>query len=488
MPTLLASVLLVILMITVKDMQILEENAAQFGVSTAQLMENAGKAVSDYIRDHCTYSRALVVCGPGRNGGDGFVCARYLNCDVFFAGDIDSLPEASCSAYVKLDRLRIIDQVERVNFKQYDLIVDALFGYGVSGEIREPYRTVIMQLNALRHKPQIISIDFPSGFDAKNSSFDLKKSVYVKPSLVLALQDTKFPSGLFKTVVLDIGLPKEASQYVGMGDLKAALCERKKDARKGDHGKVLIIGGSDMHTGAPFLSSLGISALRSGTDLVLLAAPERVAWAINCLSPDLITRKIHGSFFTEEHLPEVLALSERMSAVLIGPGIGLCDETQNFVRRYVKEMRSRQVPLVIDADALKCVKIQDVRNAVFTPHRVEFEVLLKNSGLEEQQFMRKLGNSVLIAKGPEDRIFSSERMKLNTTGNPGMTVAGTGDVLSGLVAGFIAQGNSLFHAACAAAYVSGRCGDLLMKTHKYTYLASELPTMIPQILAEARAH
>lgn len=255
-----------------------------------------------------------------------------------------------------------------------------------------------------------------------------------------------------------------------MDKLKAFWKKRKPTSHKGENGRVLIVGGSPRYIGAPALA--GLAALRSGTDLVTIAAPEKVAWAINCLSPDLITYKAKGTRFTVRHASEITNLANTMDAALIGNGIGM--RAVPFIRKVVPLIK---IPLVLDADALKAVK--GVKNCVLTPHKREFEIYsgqkLKGTLKEEiKQVMEASGSNVILFKGKTDIIATSQKYKLNHTGNPGMTKGGTGDTLAGFCVGFIAQGMRMFEAACLAAEINGKIADNLARKYGYSYLASEI--------------
>jgi NAD(P)H-hydrate epimerase len=246
------------------------------------------------------------------------------------------------------------------------------------------------------------------------------------------------------------------------------LTKRKSKSHKGDNGKVLIIGGSRDYVGAVALA--GLAALRSGVDWVTIAAPEKVGYAINSLSADLVVKKFKGDDFCSSRAKDILKLEKDFNAVLIGNGIGM--HAKSFVKKYVRETKK---PLVIDADALKHIKLQDVKNAILTPHKGEFKILLKNSKLKESNYKKNLKNNIILLKGPIDQIITSSKTYYNKTGNPGMTKAGTGDVLAGLCVGFLGQGLSLLQSAINAAYFNGLAGDILLKKKTgFTFLASDL--------------
>ncbi len=249
--------------------------------------------------------------------------------------------------------------------------------------------------------------------------------------------------------------------------------QRPKLSHKGDNGRILVIGGSKGYVGAVALA--GLAAMRVGADIVTVCAPEKVAWAINCLAPDLITKKFKGGCFKASHSKEIIKLSKNFDVILIGNGIGR--KSSSFVNSIVRIPK----PKVIDADAIKSIQLQRIKNAVLTPHKKEYHLLLKNSKIAEKSLQKNLGNNVILLKGPVDRIITKNKIILNKTGNPGMTKAGTGDVLAGLVAGFISRRCSLEKAAYLAAYYNGMIGDNLKKKKGYTYLASDIVNDIRKI-------
>jgi len=296
--------------------------------------------------------------------------------------------------------------------------------------------------------------------------------------------------------------------------------KRKSSSHKGDNGKVLVIGGSREYVGAVALA--GLAAMRSGVDWVTVAAPEKVGWAINALTPDLVVKKYKGDDFCASHAEDILKLEKGFDAVLIGNGIGM--HAKSFVKKYVCESNKK---LVIDADALKHISLDMVKEGILTPHSGELKALLENSvkslsinkkiineiinkkssiekhgklkiSLVEQNqrfcqqsiIIRKILNNqklknkkiIILLKGPIDAIISKDKIAYNKTGNAGMTKAGTGDVLAGLCVGFVGQGVDLFQAACNAAYFNGLAGDILLKKKKgFTYLASDLTGEIKKL-------
>jgi NAD(P)H-hydrate epimerase len=251
--------------------------------------------------------------------------------------------------------------------------------------------------------------------------------------------------------------------------------KRSKGSKKGDAGRVLIIGGSEDYVGALVLS--GLAALRAGVDWVTVACPEKVGWAVHALSADLVVRKFNCSHFTLKDVNAVLKLEKKFDVVLIGTGLG--DRSDSFVRAFVRKSKK---PLVIDADGVKAVSLSSVSGALLTPHAGEFKMLLKNSKLSEKGLRSHLNGNVVLLKGATDTIISKERVVANRTGNPGMAKAGTGDVLAGLCVGFLGQGLSLFQSAVNGAYINGTLGDLLEKKKGYSYIASDLLMDLKRVL------
>ena len=266
-------------------------------------------------------------------------------------------------------------------------------------------------------------------------------------------------------------------RFIKKSDIR--LKKRKKTAHKGEAGEVLIIGGSEDYVGTLALS--GLAALRTGIDWITIAAPEKVGWALHTLTPDLVVKKFRGTHFTLRHADKIIKFSRNFDAVLIGGGIGR--KSDSFVRKIVRSVKK---PMVIDADGIKAIRLQDARNAILTPHKGEFELLLKNSRISGRELKRHIDGNVIVLKGPVDRIVSRERTWYNRTGNEGMTVGGTGDVLAGLAVGFLAQGYSLFDSACWAAYINGKAGDLLKRKMGYSFIASDLLMDMKKIMKQYR--
>ncbi len=261
------------------------------------------------------------------------------------------------------------------------------------------------------------------------------------------------------------------------------LKKRKTGSHKGENGRVLAVGGSIDYAGAIILA--GMSAYRTGVDQVVIAAPEKIALALNAW-PDFITLKFKGSYFKKKDAEKIVRMCGNYDVMLIGNGLAQRAETMRFSREAIKKCKIKKV---IDADAIKSIRLQDAENSIITPHQREFEILLKNSGINESSLSRKIsaarkiiGSNAILLKGKTDVIFSKDKIEYNETGNSGMTVGGTGDVLAGVCAGLAAQKNGLFESARFAAYINGQAGDLLFKEYGYGFTATDLADKISFIL------
>lgn len=266
-------------------------------------------------------------------------------------------------------------------------------------------------------------------------------------------------------------------------DVKKCIKKRAKDSHKGENGCVLVIGGCEDYVSAPALSAY--SALRTGIDLIVVASTEKAAYAINSFAIDFITKKMKGTYFSPEHTKDLLEFAKTFDAVLIGPGIGKRPETKAFVNEFIEKC---DTPLIVDADAIQQVRKKFVKG-ILCPHEREFEICFGvrppkelKPRIETVKDYAKKFNCVILLKGVIDIISDGKKVKLNKTGNEGMTVGGTGDILSGLCAGFIAQKANYFDAASAAAFINGTIGDRLKKKMGYGFTASDFLPLIPEII------
>lgn len=494
--------------ITSREMRALEVNAEYCGISLLQLMENAGRNVAvDIAQRFEAGKRVVIFCGLGGNGGDGFVTARHLLSmgfvvTVVLAGrSKEIVHEAAKKNFLSLSYLNEIPILEVTDSSdipkvEADVVVDALLGTGTKGSLKPPIRQMVEHINSLSGFK--IAVDVPTGIDSdtgENLGIVVKADVTVSfhaPRIGLA--NAKKYAG--ELIMRDIGVPRQMERFAGPGDVRLATRKRDLKAHKGDFGRLLVIGGSEVFSGAPSLVSL--AAFRSGVDIVTLAAPEKTARAISSLSPDLITVKLDGNHLKPGNMDVLKLYIEVVDAVALGPGLGLHPDTKEFVKTCINAVESAGKPLLLDADGLKAFaefKQPFKIPAVLTPHSGEYAILTGQKLLENleervaqvQKTAAEL-NAILLVKGKVDLVCSKKKYKLNFTGNPGMTVGGTGDVLSGVVGGLLAQRVDAFEAAVAGAFVNGAAGDFVVSEVGYHMLASDLLDWIPLIFNDPMSH
>lgn len=495
--------------ISSEAMRTLEFNAEYFGVSLLQLMENAGAHVAEEIASRFNAKKKVVVfCALGGNGGDGFVAARHLLSRGFDVSIVLSGRGCEITHSAALENWKALKFLQRsipvievydsslIPKVEADIVIDALLGTGSRGKLRPPILQLVGCINSIQAFK--VAVDVPTGLDSDSGEVI---GPVVKADLTVAFHKEKI--GLHKAkpyvgklVVRNIGLPREFETFVGPGDVMVPLSRRSSGAHKGDSGRLLSIGGGEVFSGAPTLVSL--AALRTGVDIVYLAAPDKTARDISSMSPDLITVKLQGNNLNPKNVETLKPYIDRVDAVVLGPGLGMEPETQEFVKGLVFAVERAGKPLLLDADGLKAFGSFKRRlkiPLVLTPHAGEYVILTgqKLSGALEHDVKAikrtalELG-AVILVKGPVDVICSGSRFKLNFTGNAGMTVGGTGDVLSGIVGGLLAQKVDGFEAAVAGAYVNGAAGDFVANSVGFHMVASDLLPWIPTVLDNPMDH
>ncbi len=473
-------------------------------------MENAGRAVADEISARFgAGSSVLIYGGTGRNGGDGTVLARHLagrgfNVVFRLVGNEEEISDSAAlhnwlalkamSATVRIGQYRDSSALSESNS---DIVVDALLGTGVRGKLRQPILKAVAVINGSRGFK--IALDVPSGIDSDTGDA-LGEAVRANLTVTLHAMKKGFSKAkeyCGEIKVVPIGIPPEAGTIAGPGDVDAARVQRSPEAHKGQFGRLLVIGGSEVFTGAP--TFVALAAYRTGTDLVFVAAPEVAAQAISSISPNLITIKLPGKNLAPAHIRILHEQLDKANAVAIGPGLGLSKQTISAVRKIVSLVRQSKKPLLLDADGLKALGVIKKRlfdgSTVMTPHAGEFQAIsgkppsrdLKVRSNEVKSFASRSGGVVLL-KGHTDVVSDGMRVKLNKTGNPGMTVGGTGDVLSGIVAGLLAQGVDGFSAAVAGAFINGAAGDLAEEQLGYHLTPTDLLEHIPKVMNDPMCH
>jgi len=470
-------------MITSERMAVVDANAEALGVPRKQLMESSGNAVAREVREVVDPGdRVVVVAGRGNNGGDAFVAARFLDeydVTTLLLGRADDIGTdiagenwAALTA-VGADVREVTDSAD-LDLPEADVLVDAMLGTGVTGALREPEATAANAINEA--DATVVAVDVPSGVDADTGE---SEGVAVGADRVVTFHDEK--PGLAEldadVRVADIGIPDAAELFVERGDLRTL--SRDPQSHKGDHGEVLVVGGGP-YTGAPALSAQ--AALRAGADLVRVACPESVAREVQGYEESLIVRDLPGERLRAGHVDRLLDLAADHDAVVFGPGLGDAEETAAAAREFLSSFDGT---CVVDADPLRQVpKVETNADLICTPHQGE---LLAMGGETDDDwrertdlvaaFAADLGHTLLV-KGAYDVVSDGDRTRVGRTGNPGMTVGGTGDVLAGIT-GALASIRDPVTAAGVAAYVNGSAGDLVVDERGYGLLATDLLDRIP---------
>ena len=477
------------------DRQTIEE----IGIPSMVLMENAGRQVVAALEaayEDLTDRHAAVLCGPGNNGGDGFVVARTLHhrgveVSVFVIGTIaaikgDARLNAEILGRLGLTAVEIADEqawdLHFSEISQCDLIIDAIFGTGLKSPLSGMMETVAADVNA--SNLPVIAIDLPSGLSADHAEpigECIRATMTVTlaaPKLPLVLPPGEAQAG--SIVVADIGIPPEVVdnlagprlELLTREAMREILVPRESDSHKGDYGHVLIVAGSRGKTGAAHLAGLG--ALRSGAGLVTVATPRSSQPIVASMAAEYMTVPVDE---TPEGGIAAAALQTVMDlerdVIALGPGLGTGPEATVFVQELVEKSES---PLVLDADALNVLASDPDRlqrpagspPIIITPHPGEMARLANTSTEEVQKSRLDVARDFavqhqiyVILKGfrtlvatPEGKVF------INPLGNPGMATGGTGDVLAGVVAGWLGQLLDAEAACKLAVYLHGLAGDL----------------------------
>jgi NAD(P)H-hydrate epimerase len=481
-------------MITAKEVHVLDINAEYHGVPTVELMENAGRGTAEFIHSKLKSEQKtiLVICGTGNNGGDGFVTARYLatryKVSIFLAGK-DVHTDISRDNLRKVDAfdVKIYSDLKGIDtlLQQHDVLIDAMLGIGLEGSLKEPYTTLVKKINAVKKKI-VVSVDVPTG---------LGTDLAVKPTYTVTFHDIKegmTAENCGEIHIVDIGIPQAAIKYVGPGELSVYYPRPKKQSHKGDNGSVLVIGGGP-YIGAPALTGMG--ALRTGTDLVFIATPKRSFPFVARFSPNFIVKDLRSDILTVDDVPVIQELLSRCTAVAIGPGLGSATETREAVVHIIKQVTAQKIPLVIDADAIEPIgKNKDIirqTKTILTPHAGEFKKLtginIPEDIDERVRVVHQLAQSLnvgIFLKGYIDIISDGKNYKQNIVHNEAMTVGGTGDVLTGIIAALLSKGVEPFNAMRIAAFLNGEAGNEAFKKKSYGLVATDIVEEIPGILTK----
>ncbi len=477
-------------------------------------MEKAGKWVAIVAQNALpekSRKRVVVICGKGNNGGDGFVAARLLkkndiSVETILVGKPDLLKGDALLNFRRMHENNIQWSEYTGTIPNADLYIDALLGTGISGTVDGEIADTIEKINTAKSSgAKIIAVDIPSGINGNDGTVC---GVAVKADITVTFGFAKLghfihPGKMHtgRLYICDIGLDKRAAQEIEITheistiqEITLLLPYRPADGHKGTFGKGLIISGSQGMTGAAIMASL--SFLRSGAGLCYAAVPRSLVDVVDIgarevvvlAMPEVRKKRCHSL----RALGDLHRYANDVDVVAIGPGIGRNAETAEMVRRFL--VRAKK-PCVIDADALNALAghINDIipqitTATVMTPHYAELSRLLDLSieDIERKRFnnaidwAKSLFTTLLIKGNPTIIAQPQKPVWMNATGNDGMATAGSGDVLTGLIAGFVAQGLPVWDATRLGAYVHGLSGDIAAKyLTKRAFIAGDMIDYIP---------
>ncbi|MCX7846337.1 MAG: NAD(P)H-hydrate dehydratase [Dictyoglomaceae bacterium] len=472
--------------ISIEETRELEKNIVEkFNIPPLFLMENAGSFIYYFLKDRFKDLKNIkiaILCGPGNNGGDALVVARYLyingNIPIVLTYSWENGLSSLCQIQYEIlkdSKIKFLSLKENWEvIKEVDLIIDGIFGIGLKKPLDENLKEIIKVINNLNKN--LVSIDVPTGIDA-NTGDILGESIKANTTITMFFPKIGFfnlnaMDYIGELIVNSLGFPYSFLEkflsskifLVEEKEVKNLIPSFSLGVHKGNKGKVLIIGGSIQYTGAPILSAR--ASLRTACGMVYLALPESISNIHRSLNPELIfiPLKDEMGYISEDNIPFILDKIEKLgiNAVGIGPGIGLSETTQRFVRTLSLKI---SIPLVIDADGLTAIKpilsLLNKGNIILTPHVGEMSRLLDIS-LEElqrnrfrisQDFSNKY-NINLILKGPYSlSSFPNSEIYINPFASPLLATAGSGDVLTGIIVSLLAQGLEIDKACILGNYI-----------------------------------
>ena len=472
-------------------------------ISSIDLMELASsafvKAFMNEIPDRDT--QISVYCGTGNNGGDGLAIARQLKEQSYHSVSVNIIrfsPKESANFNTNLNRLKLtgiplseIFDTSRLPKENAPIIIDALIGSGLSKTLEGNFQILIKHLNKLKRK--VFAVDVPSGFPSEG--IINPDATVLKAKLTITFQRPKinffFPESASATerfTVVDIGLDeaylqsqKSPWKLIEEKDLKGLVRTRKPFSHKGSYGHALIIAGNNRTMGAALLCA--DACLHSGAGLTTACIPEKGMTALNAYAPEVMT-------LSRSELKSELN-SGKFNSIAIGPGLG----TNRGATELVKEALDFKIPMLIDADALNILaansellhKLPD--QTILCPHMKEFDHLFGISAtwwerLDLAHKKAKELNLIILLKNQYTFIALPEGdILINPTGNPAMAVGGMGDVLSGMIAAFLAQGYTAKESAILATYIHGKTGDVLnQEMGMYSIPPGQLTVLLPEII------
>ncbi|MGM0378123.1 MAG: NAD(P)H-hydrate dehydratase [Bacillota bacterium] len=508
--------------LTNQQMKTIEKIAMDdYKIPSIVMMENAAYSVLNEILDVISNKQeVLIFCGTGNNGGDGFALSRLLTSHnienkVIILGDIDNIKK---NALLNLNILKAnnttiknvksdLDLKKIVSLiKSDDLIVDAIFGTGLNRPVKGIYKKTIQCI--LNLKNYIISIDIPSGINGNNGHIE---GVAVEADRTVTMFLPKFGNVLFpgaqyngKLIIGDIGIFKEIisdldlkNNLIKLEMIKKFLPKREQNSHKGTYGKAFIIAGSIGLTGAAILTCK--AALKSGIGLLKLYIPESVDTVISSNIAEVITKPLkeaRDGIISLSSIDEIIKDSKNADVIAIGPGCTNTNELKEIVKRFINKYEKT---LVLDADGLNALSKEvsllnnRVGQTILTPHLGEMSRLIdksveyieKNKISVAKEFSQKY-NVILVLKGARTIISRPNgNIYINLNGNSGMATAGTGDVLTGIITSFVAQGIESWKACILGVFIHGYTGDYMVeKKGKYGLVAGDLVDGVGKVLKE----
>lgn len=468
--------------------------ATKYNIPVSVLMDNAGRAVFKQIEKDTNAEEYAIFCGKGNNGGDGIVLARYLkeagkNVCVYLTSDVDEFSSDVKDAYNKACEAGVIFKSHKESVSSDAVIVDALLGISSVGAPRGNIKEAIDIILSLKNT--VVSIDVPSGISADTGSFS-ECAVKADYTYTLALDKVGlnvYPGREYagEKKVLDIGIPEECvnelifkNHLTDISTVKALLPERKNNSHKGDFGKVGIVGGSLGMSGSVCLSAN--AALRCGAGLVYVFVPDEIF--------DIVSAKLTEAVIVKES--EIVKYFDKLDSIAVGMGYSRDLKKKHIIKQIAQNFNG---PVVFDAGAIgyfsKNTELLKNKkcSAVLTPHPGEFSYLTgmsideiaSNRMFLTTKYSKEL-NSTLLLKGASTLVGGSDgTLRINPTGNSGMATAGSGDVLSGIIAALLGVGISTFDAASTGAFIHGLAGDIAAHQKTcYSLIASDIIEYLPE--------
>ena len=509
--------------VTAAEMREIDRGTSErFGVPSLTLMENAGTAVAQFIATHYPAAKRIgVICGKGNNGGDGFVAARKLHeagkdVRVLLLAERSDLRGDAAQMFTKLPLAPVpASASEQLKTESAgavfaaDVLVDAILGTGFRPPVSELYAEAIAALNA-RSVP-VIAVDIPSGADADVMGEQVGAVAHAHAVVTFTAPRPAHIFGMLTsgpTIISPIGSPDEAIvsslhlNLITAREIAPLIGPRPPASNKGSFGHVLVLGGSTGKAGAAAMA--GMAALRAGAGLSTVATAKSVQATVAGFHPELMTEVLEEteagsiSLVSLEH-GWVDALAKGKTVLAVGPGISRHPDTAAFVRGVVKKYKMQ---IVLDADGLNAFedRAAELKNKagalVITPHPGEMARLtgltiaaVQRDRLNVARSFASENQVIVVLKGHRTIIAQPDgTVWVNTTGNPGMATGGTGDILTGMVAGVIAQNpDRVAEAVIAAVHLHGLAGDVARESMgEHSLVATDLLTALPEAFRQVQ--